>query len=81
MSMNLAFEDRKHNIIDFPYQTTSETSKTVLSCKTTTEQMMVILADIKRYGGDTKWDQEWRDESMLMIETYLNDPHFRLVMV
>lgn len=81
MSMNLAFEDRKHNIIDFPYQTRTEVSREILMAKTTTQQMLIIAKDIKNYGGNDKWDQEWRDESLKIINDYLNDPNYRLVMI
>ena len=81
MSMNLAFEDRKHNIIDFPYQTQTNVSYEVIACKNDTERMTLIAEDLKRYGGDTKHDQEWRDECLPTIEGYINDPSLRLVVI
>ena len=77
MSMNLCFETKDGFPIDFPFQTCTELTYSVLKATTVEEKIKLIKAEVDKW----ETDQWWKDHVMKKIEKQLNDPNLKLTMM
>ena len=68
MSMNLCFTTKvgSHHI-DFPYQTSTDTTYDVLALKTNEERLEYLYKDIDRFNGGSRLKAEIRE--MILDDT------------
>jgi hypothetical protein len=74
MSMNLVFETKSHHIIDFPFQTPTNLTYSVLALKTNEERLKLLQEHIEKCG----WDSDIKVQVMEEIKSLMASPELKL---
>ena len=76
MSLNLVFLVKGGGIVQFPIQTSTEVTLSVLNTKSRRERLRIINEELKRW----EWTKRGRAETLKGIKTLMDNPNLKLDM-